>query len=422
MTTPNWTSVRPMTELRPSLTLDIDGSSGTNRGDRALLQIGATNDVEAVTAFLCEYDQSPGTNRIYSRECERLMLWAYHECKKPISSLTRQDFEGYMNFLMDPQPAGQWCGPKARKGKLEWRPFVGPLEESAVFTAIAALNSLMTYLVDAAYLAGNPLGLIRQRRRKMNAIGNFENQTKHGKAPVHGTVKDENEKVERFFDDVMWKAINASVEAMHSQNPEKNADYERARFVCAFLYLLAPRVHEMETHTMNCFREERGLWWWHVVGKGAKAARVPLPNDMLKALARYRASLGLPAMPDRSDTSPLLRSTRFPGRPITARWLNMLLKDIFSRACTYLPEDMEWKAQKLRSASAHWGRHTGITAKVDAGMGAHFVQKDARHMDRRTTERYIHDDEISWHAEAQKQHLHWNESLRSAQAAVKKAA
>ena len=421
MTKQKWAAVRPMTELRPHLTPALDGSQGVNRADHAQLQIVAVNDIEAMTAFLSEYDQSPGTHRIYSRECERLMLWAYHECHKPISSLTRQDFEGYINFLMDPQPAAQWCGIKARKEKPEWRPFVGPLEESAVFTAIAALNSLMSYLVDAGYLSGNPLGLIRQRRRKMNAIGNVDGKAKPGKAPLHGTVVDEEAKVERFFDDVMWKAINAAVEAMQSTDEEKNADYERARFVCAFLYLLAPRVHEMETHTMNCFREVRGLWWWNVVGKGAKSARVPVTDDMLKALARDRISLGLPSLPDRSDTSPLLRSTRFPGKGITARWLNMLLKDIFSRACAYLPESMAWKAEKLRAASAHWGRHTSITAKVDAGMGLHFVQKDARHDSPRTTGHYTHDDELVWHAEAQKLRLNWSESVRSAETALKKA-
>jgi hypothetical protein len=34
---------------------------------------------------------------------------------------------------------------------------------------------------------------------------------------------------------------------------------------------------------MNSFREERGLWWWHVVGKGGKKAKVPVADDMLQA-------------------------------------------------------------------------------------------------------------------------------------------
>jgi hypothetical protein len=89
------------------------------------LQIGATTDAEAIRCFLSEYDRSPGTHRIYQRECERLLLWSLIECGKPLSSLNRQDFEGYLHFLADPQPAALWCGPKVPRVKPQWRPFVG---------------------------------------------------------------------------------------------------------------------------------------------------------------------------------------------------------------------------------------------------------------------------------------------------------
>ena len=72
-----------------------------------------------------------------------------------------------------------------------------------------------------------------------------------------------------------------------------------------------------------------------------------------------------------------------------------------------LPPESEHKREKLRAASAHWGRHTGITAKLDSGMNERFVQKDARHTDARTTQRYIHEEEERWHDEAQKQQLPW---------------
>ena len=399
--------VRPFREISNRLSALEDGSQGENRASRDRLQIEAANDTQAIDAFLSEYDQSPGTHRVYARECERLVLWSHHTLGKPISSLSRQDFEAYLGFLMDPQPAAMWCGPKVRRDKPEWRPFVGPLEESAVFTAISALNSLMTYLVDAGYLMGNPLGLIRQRRRKMKAIGAVPGQSSKTQTQ-RGAVSDEAQKVERYLDEEMWEAVTAAVETLQGDGDAKAlADYERARFVFSFLYLLAPRVHEMETHTMNCFQEHRGRWWWHVVGKGAKAAKVPVPDDMVQALVRYRTSLGLSPMPNRRDDSPLLRSTRFPGRGITARWLNMLLKDVFVKACDHLPAESAWKSEKLRMASAHWGRHTGITAKVDAGMQERNVQKDARHKDRRTTERYIHGEDEAWHDDAQKQRLKW---------------
>jgi integrase len=396
------TAAAPAAALRPlaqtPLEPPLDGSAGVNRAEIARCQISARNDLEALACFLAEYDRSPGTARIYQRECERLVLWAVHECGKPLSSLTRQDFEGYLNFLADPQPAARWCGPKAARVSPRWRPFVGPLNESALLTAIAAVNSLMAYLVDAGYLAGNPLGLIRQRRRKL-ALEPLAGAM--AAAPMQTPAS-----VERFLDADMWAAVAGAVEDLPRASAAERDEYERLRFFCALLYLLAPRAGELETHRMNSFQEERGLWWWHVTGKGGKQAKIPVPDDMVQALVRYRKHLGLSAMPRRSDATPLLVGLR-DRQPITARRLNQILKRLFARAADRLPPQLEHKAEKLRAASAHWGRHTGITAKVDAGMEERYVQKDARHADRRTTQRYIHEEERRWHEEAQKQRLPW---------------
>lgn len=389
-------ALRPLDEL--SIPPHLDGSQGENRADPGRLQISASTDADAIRCFLAEYDRSPGTFRIYQRECERLLLWALVECARPLSSLNRQDFEGYLNFLADPQPAALWCGPKADRKSERWRPFVGPLSESAVLTAMAAINSLMRYLVDAGYLLGNPLGLIRQRRRKMAA---------QAEGPLRAVAStDEVQKIERFLDEQMWQAVTAAIEAMPRDAEKGRDEYERARFIAATLYMLAPRAGELETHRMNSFREERGLWWWHVVGKGGKKAKVPVAEDMLQALIRYRKHLGLTAVPRRDDTTPLLASLR-DGSPITARRLNQILKKIFYAAAERLPPEAEHKKEKLRAASAHWGRHTGITAKIDSGISQRYVQKDARHTDARTTQRYIHEEEERWHDEAQKHRLPW---------------
>ncbi|HEY9194055.1 MAG TPA: site-specific integrase [Methyloversatilis sp.] len=388
--------IRPLDEIEVPEALD--GRDGINRADPVRLQIGARNDVEAIRCFLAEYDRSPGTHRIYARECERLLLWSLIECGRPLSSLNRQDFEGYLHFLADPQPAKLWCGPKVPRAKPHWRPFVGPLSDAAVLTAIAAINSLMSYLVDAGYLAGNPLGLIRQRRRKLaNAAS----------GPAHVIAQtEEMQKIERFLDSEMWQAVTQAIEAMPRDSATAVDEYERARFVAALLYMLAPRAGELESHRMNSFREERGRWWWHVVGKGGKQAKVPVADDMVHALVRYRKHLGLSAMPKRTDLTPLLVSIK-DRSPITARRLNQILKKIFYAAADLLPPESEHKREKLRAASAHWGRHTGITAKLDSGMNERFVQKDARHTDARTTQRYIHEEEERWHDEAQKQQLPW---------------
>lgn len=388
--------IRPLDFVQ--VPVELDGRSGENRAPKERLQIQADTDVEAIRCFLGEYDRSPGTLRIYQRETERLLLWALVDRGKPLSSLNRQDFEGYLNFLADPQPAALWCGPKAERCSEAWRPFVGPLSESAILTAMAAINSLMGYLTDAGYLAGNPLGLIRQRRRKMAA------QAPGALLTVSTTA--EAEKVERFLDEEMWAAVTQAIENMPRSDDQERAKYERARFIAAVLYMLAPRAGELETHRMNSFREERGRWWWYVVGKGGKKAKVPVADDMLQALIRYRKFLGLPAVPKRTDTTPLLASLK-DRQPITARRLNQILKEIFFSAAELLPPESHHKKEKLRAASAHWGRHTGITAKIDSGIAERYVQKDARHSDSRTTRRYVHEEEERWHDEAQKQRLHW---------------
>lgn len=393
--------LRPLDELE--IPPELDGRTGDNRADPARLQISAASDAEAIRCFLVEYDRSPGTLRIYQRECERLLLWSLVERGKPLSSLNRQDFEAYLGFLADPQPTARWCGPKVERVSEKWRPFVGPLSESAVLTAMAAINSLMRYLVDAGYLLGNPLGLIRQRRRKMSADA--------GGGPRAVVSTEEVEKIERFLDEQMWQAVTEAIEAMPRDAERGRDEYERARFIAATLYMLAPRAGELESHRMNSFREERGLWWWHVVGKGGKKAKVPVADDMLQALIRYRKHLGLSAVPRRDDTTPLLVSVK-DGSPITARRLNQILKKIFAAAADLLPSDAEHKKEKLRAASAHWGRHTGITAKLDSGIDERFVQKDARHTDARTTQRYIHEEEERWHDEAQKQRLRWSGAKR----------
>lgn len=382
---------------------ELDGHAGENRADNARLQIQAGTDAEAIRCFLGEYDRSPGTLRIYQRETERLLLWALIECGKPLSSLNRQDFEGYLNFLADPQPARLWCAPKIDRKSEAWRPFVGPLSESAVLTAMAAINSLMRYLTDAGYLAGNPLGLIRQRRRKMAAEA--------AGSPLAVSTTDETEKVERFLDEEMWAAVTQTIENMPQTSDQECAEYERARFIAAVLYMLAPRAGELESHRMNSFREERSRWWWHVVGKGGKKAKVPVADDMLQALMRYRKFLGLSAVPKRTETTPILVSLK-DRSPITARRLNQILKRIFFAAAELLPPESDYKKEKLRAASAHWGRHTGITAKIDSGITERYVQKDARHSDARTTQRYIHEEEERWHDEAQKQHLPWKNGSR----------
>lgn len=379
-------AIKPLEQLS-STHIAIDGSQGTNRAPRINLQISADNDLAAIHAFLAEYQNSPGTLRAYQKECERLLLWALHARQKPLSSLNRADFEVYLVFLGNPSPSEYWCGPRKPRHHEAWKPFVGPLGDNAKIAAMAALNSLMSYLVDAGYLSGNPLGLIRQRRQK----------AKDGLLEL---------KIERFLDDEMWQAVIDTLESWPKTTPEETAHYERSRFILALLLMLAPRASELQDHRMNSFREVRGRWWWYVLGKGQKAARIPVPADMMHALRRYRTALGLSPLPSHKDELPLLL-TLTGQRGITTRRLHQILKAIFSQAANGLEATQPHKADKLRAASAHWGRHTSITGKLESGIDRRLVQKLARHTDARTTEIYLHDEDEKWHEESEKHRLNW---------------
>ena len=362
----------------------LDGSAGANRAQIAIKQIKANTDLEAIQEFLTEYRHSPATLRSYTKECERLLLWSIHVRGKALSSLSRDDFVAYMAFLDDPQPSELWCGQRASKNSADWRPFVGPLSASGKAATLAATNSMLSWLQDAGYISGNPLGLIRQRRKEFLS----KDELSKGNEP---------QKVERFLDEEMWSAFVSVIEDMPAETDREISHRVRARFLMAILYFMAPRVSDLERHTMNSFIEQGGRWWWKIIGKGDKAARLPVPDAMIKELMTYRKALGLKPLPLPDDATPLLASLSG-QKPITGRRLNQILKELFEQTAQRLEAHAPHKADKVRRASAHWGRHTALTRlAAESGGDRTLVQKIARHSDVRTTELYIHDEDNALH-------------------------
>lgn len=361
----------------------LDGSTGRNRQHGAVCQIDAENDSLAIECWLREFDDSPQTLRAYRKEAERLLLWAVRERQQPLSSLSREDFQAYQAFLADPQPASFWCGPRAERFSAHWKPFQGPLSTNSQRHALIVINALLSYLVDAGYLAGNPLSLIRRRNRQLRP-----------ETPDAATL-------ERFLDQETWQYLKQHIVELPRKTPRQIAHYERTRFLFHVLYLLAPRASEVASHTMNSFREVRGKWWWYVLGKGGKKARVPMSDEMLDALMRYRRFLGEPALPEETDTAPLLRSING-TRSVTANMVYRLVKATVQEAADTLRETAPHKAAKLEKASTHWFRHTAITHGDDAGVGLKYLNRSARHDRLQTTAIYQHAEDDEWHQQWQR--------------------
>ncbi len=345
----------------------LSGKFGTNRSTAGRSQLAAENDRDAVLAWLARYLGSPNTLANSRKEAERLLLWAQAELGKPLSSLTHEDLLRYQRFLTDPQPAQRWQmapGRKLPRSHPDWRPFAGPLSPASQRQAMVTVNSLFAWLVQAGYLAGNPLSLSRQRRQAA--------------AP----------RVTRLLDAELWGQVRLTIISMPRGSDRERATAARARWLMSLLYLCGLRISEVVGNGMDgffCRPDAAGVmrWWLPIVGKGNKPRLVPAIDELMAELALYRASLGLTPTPQQGEPAPLVFPVWWRAPPATAAidWpaplsraaLHGVVKDVFAMTADRLAiQGKQALAHRVESASAHWLRHT---------MGSHLANDiDLRHV------------------------------------------
>lgn len=399
---------------------EINGAQGVNRAPIYPGEDILNTDIEVVFKFIDQYKGRPTTQRSYAKAVERLLLWSINVPRKPISSLTSDDIEEYLGFLADPRPYDVWASDKKYpRDSAQWRPFVlarqdstatgrgakskkksaneskAGLSPSTRLVAAATLGAFFSWMVEYGYLRKNPFKQLSQLRQDIR-----------GEDP-----EEEDAKVEHYLNEAEWGAFVQAVHQLPRNTAQEVENFERALFMSELMFFLAPRVSELASGKMKSFSVKDGQWWWKVLGKGKKLVKIPLAEGMVKALVRYRTFLGLPPVPHADDDTPLLPSLRASTlTSIGARQINNILDDLFAaaaqlieaRTTEFTKEQIAVMTDKLRQASAHWGRHSSITFQVNSGIDRSLVQKNARHSDARTTNRYIHDDKDHWHQEMQK--------------------
>lgn len=363
----------------------------TLKGSPSGKHISAQNDAQAVMAWLEEYVDSPQTWKAYRRESERLLLWlASHQLT--LADINRETLRQFEAFLADPQPHKQWVGPSKPRDHPAWRPFRGALSPASRRQSLVILQGMFAWLVEAGWVNHNPFRLMRDKSRRLN------NQTP---------------RIERYLESDLWawlwQWLNRPLEAGEGSQQRSRARFEHARrrFIFGFAYLLAPRLSEMADARMGDFQRSEGRWWWHVVGKGNKVARIPLPDDMLDCLGQWRRAVDLPEYPNQLESeTPVLRALDG-QRSLGHNQLYRLIRATFQQAAQTLEDNggaLEHVAT-LRQASPHWLRHTSITHQAQAGIGLRHLAESARHARLDTTSRYLHTEDIEWHSEQQRHRL-----------------
>jgi site-specific recombinase XerD len=399
------TSLPPPRPLETLISADtLSGKYGVNRSRAGHRQISADTDRDAVLAWLARYADSPNTLANSRREAERLLLWAMLECGKPLSSLTHEDLLVYQRFLTNPQPQARWVMPEGRRfprSHPSWRPFSGPLSPASVRQAMVTINAMLSWLVQAGYLAGNPLSLSRQRSR----------------APAPRVV--------RFLEADLWSEVRAAIMSMPQDTPRLAATQARARWVFSLLYLCGLRISEVCHNTMGSFfgrldpKTGEMRWWLQVTGKGNKERLVPATTELMVELTQYRRFIGLPPLPQQGEASPLVFPVWWAApvtgaiewpRSLTRAALHVVVKGVFAMAAERLRQlgpEHQARADRLESASSHWLRHT-MGSRLADEIDLRHVRDTFGHASLTTTSIYLHAEDDVRHAAISASHrLGW---------------
>lgn len=369
----------------------IDGSSGSNRATGNRPQIAADNDIDAIKAWLARFIDTKTTFDNYRKEAERLLLWSTIQLQKPLSSLRHEDLLAYQRFLTDPQPAQRWVMRDKRKfarAHPEWRPFAGPLSPTSQRQAIIILNTLFSWLVNAGYLAGNPLSLSRQRARKAKP------------------------RITRYLEEDLWSEVKMTINLMAKESDREREHYFRNRWLFSLLYLCGLRISEVVGNSMGsffCRRDKDGeeRWWLEILGKGDKLRIIPATNELMVELARYRREKGLSLLPLPSETSPLLLPIGGKNRTMTRGAVHAIVKQVFEQAADRFRQrgpEFEFQAVRIEQASAHWLRHTAGSHMANNDVDLRHVRDNLGHESISTTNNYLHSSDDVRHLETELGH------------------
>jgi len=423
--------VQPATAIRPLekfvVPAELDGTAGLYRRPQAQCLLKASNDYQAILAWLrskhgltpeqkaslqtrrrhrqigsvnaaalapdigLEWLQSLShTQRAYRKEAERFLLWAITHKGKALSSMSNEDCTEYRDFLADPQPRSRWCGDRGReRWSPLWRPFEGPLSASAQRHAITILKNLYGFLVDQNYLMGNPwsaVGVPRTLGPKVNAG--------------------------RSFSVAQWAFIERQLTML--TDTSRN---QRLKFGLHLLYATGLRLSEVVAATVDDLQwveypgdaqdEPLQGWLLRVIGKGQKEREVPLPADVVDELTAYMQARGLGQRlqdfgnqgafllgkaSDAAERAPGLSAGQAfdPRRGIAASTFYDQIKAFFEDCAQVLKGQGDAKgAERFEKASTHWMRHSHASHAIASGMPIEIAQQNLGHASLATTTVYV---------------------------------
>ncbi len=381
-----------------------------------------TEDYRVSLDFLMAYSASPETFKAYRREVDRFLLWLWNIKKVSLVEVTRHDIESFFEFCKNPPL--DWRDTEVKRRFIEengfrkpnpsWRPFVVQTpksirkmgkeasvedwsQSSAAFKAmLRILRAFCQFLVDQDYIPKNPVAQLKSKYR------NAASQQRQS---------------------IVRRLTRAQVEALFEALGKRSRDlsddhYERLLFMLSCIVGMYLRISEIAStgerqpthgHFYQMMHEVDGVpaksWWFSVLGKGNKKREIPVSDELIAALSRYRVAQGLPRLPVGHEKQPLFKKLIGKGGITSTRHVRYLMQEIFDNAHHLLIErGNEDEARALQTCTVHWLRHTGISMDVMNRPMAH-VRDSAGHSSLSVTGLYIDNDPMESYLTAKSAHL-----------------
>lgn len=406
---------------------ELNGAFGRYRNHDADTLSDSKNDIEAIQEWVNDRGRgSEKTRKSYLKEAERLLSWAAMEKSKPLSSLTKNDLLEYEEFLRNPvskhsgvtwvspqdidSVTGQTSNRRYRRTHPDWRPFLKPLDESSVHTAMIIIKSMYGYWRDSGYVSLNPLQLRKASFKP-----------------------DRDQVINRSLSVPEWSFLFDFIQGMADRIPDSTTPEARlsllrlanqAKMIFGSLYLLGARISELASIKMSDFELRHGAdrkaqYWLSIKGKGGKTRRIPVANDLIKLNKEYRtvinsfptardkAAIKRTLVPSKKDDSNLILSASG-TKGVTPATIHSVVKKVVAMAVEHYQDTEENSVDggeidihHLAQSSAHWFRHTAATHQSLNGVSTRHTKEFLGHSNYETTLIYTHVDDELMHKEIQ---------------------
>jgi site-specific recombinase XerD len=339
------------------------------------------NELNLISDWLLEYNQSVNTFNSYRQAIERFILFL-SENQLTLKSLNRNIITKYSDWLKSPTPESKYCTGGARYSRthINWKPFVNGLTDDSIKLNLGILSILYDYLISIEYLTKNPFRFKKYKRTKISTQEKY--LTNEQILLLFKYIK--NSELE------MWRKV-------------------RYKWIFTLFLLTGLRKTEASNLVMADFIKRKDKWWLNVIGKGNKKANIPVTEELIDALSEYRLFNNLSALPGPEETNipVIMRKLNkqkvniidYADYSVSDDLLYSEIKFLFQNIYKELKIEDPYLANGFKLASTHWLRHTSATLQIESNVPLHIVKENLRHNEISTTMRYVHTNKDIQHAE-----------------------